>query len=127
MQVLYFFSGQNLQTSDISHAFIPGSFRVSSANGSSITISEFDEICRKYSSNIHQKGCKISGRYLQYFVRYTHLYHSLVKNRTKSHLQSYGINGCISENTAGIVLKFCTLSGEYLMNTSCNFHQILRW
>jgi len=38
-----------------------GSFHVTSTNVSGMTISEFDEIYRMCSSNIHKKGCKISG------------------------------------------------------------------
>ena len=34
-------------------------------NASSMTTSEFDDIFRKWSPNIHKKACKISGWYLQ--------------------------------------------------------------
>jgi len=55
-----------------------GSFRVNSINGSSMTASEFDEICRKWASTIHKNTWNISEWYLNCFQRYKHLRRSML-------------------------------------------------
>jgi len=68
---------------------------------------------------------------VQYYRSYSHSKspknYTLAENCTKSHLHGSFIDAHISEITEDINLKFCTLPYECMMNTSCKFHEILRW